>query len=94
MTKSTELLLGSLKEVLEAIIKDAVAEALQQQMPQKIQYPEKVGVKQACEITGYSKNTIYQMHSRGQLPMALKVGGKLLFRTEELLAWVEEGGRR
>lgn len=37
-------------------------------------YPEKVNVEQAAEITGYSKNSLYQMRSRGQIPCAIKIG--------------------
>ena len=55
-------------------------------------YSEKVGVEQASEITGYSKNTLYQMHSQGKIPCAVKVGSKLMFRTRELQDWVDNGG--
>jgi predicted DNA-binding transcriptional regulator AlpA len=57
-------------------------------------FPEKINVAQASELTGYSKNSLYQMHSKGQIPGALKVGGKLLFDTATLRNWVESGGRR
>ena len=88
-------LIGScLEEFLTKVIKNAVAEAFQHQIDNTPRYPEKVAVEQASEITGYTKSSLYQMHSRGQVPGALKVGGKLLFDTATLKKWVEEGGRR
>lgn len=56
-------------------------------------YPERVSIVQASEITGYSKNSLYQMHSQGKVPGAHKVGSKLMFDTAILRKWVEEGGR-
>ena len=74
--------------VKEAVL-DAMKEFTSQQSPV---YPEKVGIAQASEITGFTKNSLYQMHSRGQIPGALKVGGKLLFDTETLRNWINSGG--
>jgi excisionase family DNA binding protein len=37
-----------------------------------------------------SKKAIYDMVSRGQLPGVTRVGRRLLFRREELVAWLEE----
>lgn len=89
---------NSLVEAVKAIvypwIKEAVTEAFHEQKDRDLpRYPEKVTVTQASEITGFTKNSLYQMHSRGQIPGALKVGGKLLFDTATLRRWVEEGGR-
>ena len=86
-------ILGSVKSELSKLVEDAVLSALSK-MPEKRDYPELVGVEQASEITGYTKNSLYQMHSRGQLPCAIKVGGRLLFRTAELREWVDSGGFR
>ena len=88
-------LLGSyVEELLRNIVKEAVAEAFQKKAEESPRYPEKVAIDQASEITGYTKNSLYQMHSRGQVPGALKVGGKLMFDTATLKRWVEQGGRR
>lgn len=87
-------LLGSyLEGILREIVTDALAEALKRKAEELPRYPEKVTVEQASEITGYTKNSLYQMHSRGQIPGALKVGGKLLFDTATLREWVNNGGR-
>ncbi len=91
---SSETLLLGLKELLQTIVEDAVKEAFQRQAEESPRYPEKVAVELASEITGYTKNSLYQMHSRGQVPGALKVGGKLMFDTATLQQWVAEGGRR
>ena len=91
---STSPLHDALMAVLKPIVKDAVAEALRDQKSQELpRYPEKVGIKQAAEITGYSVNSLYQMKSKGTIPGVVKVGSKLLFDTATLRKWVENGGR-
>ena len=91
---STSPLHDALMAVLTPIVKDAVAEALREQKSQELpRYPEKVGIKQAAEITGYSVNSLYQMKSKGTIPGVVKVGSKLLFDTATLRKWVENGGR-
>ena len=84
-------LLDELKPELAQLIQDAVEAALQKESAPR--YPENVTVEQASEITGYTKNSLYQMHSKGQVPGAKKVGGKLLFDTATLRKWVDNGGR-
>ena len=84
-------ILESVRSELSKLVEDAVLSALSRVQEER-RYPELVGVVQASEITGYSKNTLYQMHSRGQIPCAVKVGGRLLFRTAELREWVDSGG--
>ena len=85
--------LGSLAELFTAMVKEAVAEALQEYHPaEPIRYPERVSVIQAAEITGYTKSSLYQMHSKGKVPGAQKVGGKLMFNTAALQEWVSNGG--
>ena len=90
---STSPLLDALMAVLTPIVKDAVAEALRDQKSQeRPRYPEKVGIKQAAEITGYSVNSLYQMKSKGTIPGVVKVGSKLLFDTATLRKWRDNGG--
>ena len=85
-------LLGAMKSLVCSWVKEAVAEACLEQARDSFHYPEKVTIDQACEITGYRRTSLYQMHSKGSIPGALKVGGKLLFDTATLRRWVEEGG--
>ena len=93
MTNDIPFIVSQLEELLRNIVKEAVEEALKRNAEELPRYPENVSVAQASEITGYTKNSLYQMHSRGTIPGAKKVGGKLLFETAVLKKWVEEGGR-
>ena len=90
MSSITLALLDELRPYLVALIQEAVGPVIREDAGP--QYPEKVGISQASEITGYSKNSLYQMHSKGQVPGALKVGGKLLFDTAALREWRDNGG--
>ena len=93
MPNGTLPLLDAIKALLYPLVKEAVAEALREQQSQELPaYPEKVGITQASEITGYSKNSLYQMHSKGKVPGALRVGGKLMFDTAMLREWRDNGG--
>ena len=53
-----------------------------------------MNVDQAMEITGYSRNSIYQMRSAGTIPGAVEIGGKLMFETAVLQDWVRNGAPR
>ena len=87
-------ILETIKSIVYPWIKEAASEAIQEQNRQMLhRYPEKVTVAQASEITGYSRNSIYQMHSKGSIPGALKIRGKLLFDTETLRRWVNSQGK-
>ena len=92
MDNIVSMLLESIRPELSKMMEEAVLAALGKMQQQLRRYPEKVNIEQAAEITGYSKNSLYQMHSRGQIPCAIKVGSKLMFRTSELQEWVENGG--
>ena len=89
MSSLSQALFDELRPSLAQLVKEVVVGVLEQRTPN---YPERVSVAQASEITGYSKNSLYQMHSKGKVPGALKVGGKLMFNTATLKKWVEEGG--
>ena len=86
------MIIEAIRPELNTLVEEAVISALGKVEQQLRQYPEKVNIEQASEITGYSKNSLYQMHSRGQIPCAIKIGSKLMFRTKELQEWVERGG--
>lgn len=93
MPNGTSSLLDAIKALVYPMVKEAVAEALREQQSQELPaYPEKVGIAQASEITGYSRNSLYQMHSKGKVPGALRVGGKLMFDTATLREWRDNGG--
>ena len=93
MPSGTPSLLDAIKALLYPMVKEAVAEALREKQSQELPaYPEKVGIAQASEITGYTRNSLYQMHSKGKVPGALRVGGKLMFDTATLREWRDNGG--
>lgn len=81
-------LTNELRPWLEQLVKDSVRVALAEGQPR---YPEFVSADIASEITGYSKNSIYQMNSKGKFPGARKIGGKLLFETAILQEMVRSG---
>lgn len=89
-------IINALLEQLRPFLVDIVMESFSSVLDQRTEchFPEKISVVQASELTGYSKNSLYQMHSKGQVPGALKVGGKLMFDTATLRNWVETGGKR
>ena len=87
------MILESVRPELSKMIEEAVLSALSK-MQERRHLPEIVGVAQASEITGYSKNSLYQMHSKGMIPSAIKVGSKRMFRTRELQEWVNCGAPR
>lgn len=81
-----------LKPYMVELLSEALVSAFQKMETEQHRYPERVNVEKASEITGYSKNSLYQMHSKGLIPGAHKVGGKLLFETAALQAFVAAGG--
>lgn len=53
------------------------------------------GISLAQEITGLSKNTLYAMASKRQIPHSKPEGSnKLFFNRAELLEWVAAGSRK
>ena len=70
------------KAVFVAWVKDAVTKVMNDYASrQSPVYAEKVGIALASEITGYSKNSLSPMHSKGRIPGAMMVGERLLFDT-------------
>jgi predicted DNA-binding transcriptional regulator AlpA len=92
MENTINALLEQLGNALADILMEKFSSVLDQRVERH--FPEKINVAQASELTGFSKNSLYQMHSKGQVPGALKVGGKLLFDTAMLRNWVNNGGNR
>ncbi len=53
-------------------------------------YPEVFGMDVCCLLTGYSKNTIYKLTTKNEIP-CYRVGEnrrKLTFRREEIVEWI------
>ena len=85
-------LLDRMREDIASTVRQTMISVLHEEKGHD--YPERVSVKVASEITGYSRNSLYQMHSQGKVPGAHKVGSKLMFDTATLRKWAEEGGTR
>lgn len=47
-------------------------------------------IEEACELTGYSKPTMYSKISRYEIPV-LSRGKPLTFSKEELIQWIRDG---
>jgi excisionase family DNA binding protein len=51
-----------------------------------------IDLKEACELTGYSRHSLYQMTSRHQIPFIKRTGGrKLFFSRRALQNWFMTG---
>lgn len=47
-------------------------------------------IEDLMEVTGYSRQTIYNLKSQKRIPFRKKFG-KLFFIPDEILNWIEEG---
>ena len=54
-------------------------------------YGNKMTPKQVCAESGMALQTLYQKKCNGQIPGAVKLGGKLFFETAVVLPWIEAG---
>lgn len=59
---------------------------------QKESLPEYFGIDTFCEITGYKKNTVYQLVRQKKIPVyrAAHGGKKLMFKRDETEKWIVE----
>lgn len=60
--------------------------------PIKESLPEYFGIDTFCEITGYKKNTVYQLVRQKKIPVyrAAHGGKKLMFKRDETEKWMVE----
>lgn len=65
---------------------------LSPQEPAKKSLPEYFGIDIFCEITGYKKNTVYQLVRQKKIPVyrAAHGGKKLMFKRDETEKWTVE----
>lgn len=81
------------REEYGAILKEALIPVLQR--IESLDENQYLDVAQVCQITGYSKYTIYQKTSKGLIPYYKQAGGnKLVFKKGEVMEWMESEGRR
>ena len=45
----------------------------------------------AAKLCGLGRTTWYQHHAAGRVPMPIRLGGRVLWRRDELVAWVAAG---
>lgn len=55
---------------------------------EKREYGKFLGFRELQELTGYSKQTLYQLSSAKKLPGAHKISKKVLFETSVILEWI------
>lgn len=62
-----------------------------ERVPKKLnEYPEVFGIDICCELTGYSRNTIYKWTRTKEIPChrAGSNGRKLVFKHDEIVSWL------
>lgn len=50
-----------------------------------------INVKQLSVILNVSSRRIWSMRSGGQIPLPVKIGGSVRWKTREMLDWIEQG---
>lgn len=70
--------------------KGLVRSLISKQNPEKKELPKYLSPAQLSDLTNWKLSTVYQNRYNGLIPGAKKMGGKLLFETEVILAWIEE----
>lgn len=53
--------------------------------------PLLLGAKAAAELCGVSMRTWWALNSAGKTPLPVRLGGRTLWRTAEIAAWIEAG---
>lgn len=53
--------------------------------------PKLIDVAQLCTVTSRSKQTIYRMMRRNELPPPVRVSGAIMFRVADVERWIEAG---
>lgn len=81
------------KEELKQIVRDAVSDAIELFNNDKHQEDgEYISRERVCELLKISKATLYRWRRSSKLPPAIYMGGRVLFRKEEIIKIIENGG--
>jgi excisionase family DNA binding protein len=88
-----ETIIVTTQNQLQAIVKQAVNEALElQNLPKEPKRPNNIGVKEAAELLKITVATVYQLTHRREIPFYKLPGGKkLIFKRDELLNYLQSG---
>src|SRR5690606_18155345 len=77
-------------ERISQIVTEAVSAAMKRHvLPVADSLPDRIGIDEVCEITGYKKATVYRLTSEDKIPHS-KYGNKLVFSRKELASWLED----
>lgn len=77
--------------LISRCVRQAVTEAMEEHDRRTTPAPKYLTPGGVSERSNLSKQTIYQRHSNGTIPGAVRDGGKLLFVTEVIDRWVAAG---
>ena len=66
------------------------AESARPEPPKSIM-PKYLSPQELATLIKKKLSTVYQNHHNGLIPGAIKVGNRLLFDTEIILKWIQEG---
>jgi excisionase family DNA binding protein len=80
----TTLQISELEQVISAAVREGLSSLQTHQRPVQ---EDRIGIDEACSLTGYSKATIYKMTFTGEIPFR-KYGKRLVFSRKELSEWI------
>jgi len=86
MTTILQLTQEDLRTEIRNCLRESIAEI---RATPDLEIPDRVTLKEACEITGFSKSQIYKMSMLHQIP-GVHCGKRRIFSRNELLTWVAE----
>jgi excisionase family DNA binding protein len=85
-----EIVTSLTKKELEEIISSQVKKCLDEKLtPPQLESSDRIGLAEACEITGLSRASIYKNTHEKRIPH-LKFGSRLVFSRRQLTTWIEE----
>lgn len=76
---------------LQAVLKNCLREAINEfkELPTQPEPPERIGLIEACQLTGLSKSKLYKLSMSDEIPTIGKFGRRLVFSRKQLLTWIE-----
>jgi predicted DNA-binding transcriptional regulator AlpA len=66
-------------------------DAGQQELRGCLRDPLLVAATDACQLAGVSKATWWRLRAADKIPAHVRLGGRVLWRVEELKAWIAAG---
>lgn len=81
----------AIASVIRPIVQKEIRQAFIDQARKPDPLPDTMTLQECCNLTRYSKATIYSKTCRGQMPF-MKVGGSLRFSRKKILEWMQGRG--